>query len=118
MFLFVEKAYAQCSDADFGVADLNLGDVLCLSNDKPVSEVYTDPAFLVNLIVTNLFTIAGVIIFLLIFYAGFKFISQGTKGKEEAKGIITTAIVGLVIMIAAYWVIQIVKVLTGVDVSI
>jgi len=118
MFIFVQKAFAACSDSDFGQAGLNLGDTLCLSDSTPVSQVYTDPAFLVNLITTNLFTIAGVLIFLLIFYAGFKFISQGTKGKEEAKGIVTAAIVGLIIMLSAYWVLQIVKVLTGVDIAL
>ncbi len=118
MFLFIQKVYAQCSSSDFGQEELNLGDTLCLSNDTPVSAIYTNPAFLVNLLVVNLFTVAGIIIFLLIFLAGFKFISQGTKGKEEAKGIVTAAIVGLLIMFSAYWVLQIVKALTGVDVSI
>lgn len=118
MFLFVQKAYAACTDSNFGEDQLNIGDTLCLSDSTPVSQVYTTPAFLVNLLVTNLFTIAGVIIFLLIFYAGFKFISQGTKGKEEAKGIVTSAIAGLLIMFSAYWVLQIVKALTGVDTSL
>jgi hypothetical protein len=118
MFLFVQKVYAACSDSDFGKNELNLGDTLCLSDSTPVSQVYNSPAFLVNLLVTNLFTIAGVIIFFLILLAGFKFISQGTKGKEEAKGIITATIAGLVIMLSAYWVLQIIKVLTGVDVGL
>jgi hypothetical protein len=116
--MFVQKVFAACSDSNFGQSELNLGDTLCLSDSTPVSQVYDTPAFLVNLIATNLFTFAGMIIFFLILYAGFKFISQGTKGKEEAKGIVTAAIVGLVIMLSAYWVLQIVKVLTGVDVGL
>lgn len=119
MFSLVPKVYAAgCADLDYGSPELNLGRVLCLSDSTPVEDIYKDPAFLVNLIVRNVFVIAGVVIFFLIFYAGFKFISQGTKGKEEAKGIITAAVIGLVMMFAAYWILQIVKVLTGTDVAL
>lgn len=119
MFFLVQKVHAAgCSDLDYGSPELNLGRVLCLGDSTPVEDVYKDPAFLVNLIVDNLFVFAGIIIFLLIFYAGFKFISQGVKGKEEAKGIISAAVVGLVLMFTAYWVLQIVKTLTGTDVAL
>lgn len=121
MDILVPKAYAQetCVGADeLGGGGVNLGDVLCLSDNTPVSAVYTSPAFLVNLIVQNIFVIGGVILFLLIFYAGFKFIQSGSQGKEEAKKIITTAVAGAVVMFCAYWIVQIVQVVTGVDIPI
>ena len=101
-----------------GAANVDLGCLLQLSDGTPVKDVYTTPAFLVNLIVSNLFVIAAVILFLLIFYSGFLFISGGTKGKDQAKGIITSAITGFILMFSAYWVVQIIKALTGVDVGI
>lgn len=119
MFSLIQKAYAaSCSDADFGAAELDLGKVLCLSDSTPVRDVYTSPAFLVNLLVKNIFVVGGVILFLMIFYAGFKFISQGSKGKEEAKGIVSACIAGLVLMFAAFWIVQIIQALTGVDAAL
>jgi len=117
MYELVQKAYAAepiptCAP---GTSNVDLGNCLQLSNGVPVSAVYKDPAFLVNLLVRNLFVIAGIVIFLLIFYVGFKFVQDDTKGKEEAQKIITAAVVGTVVMFSAYWIIQIVKVLTGAD---
>jgi hypothetical protein len=115
MLALVGKVYAQC---DPGGAGINLGDCLQLGNGVPVSVVYDSPAFLVNLFVRNLFVIGGVIIFLMVFYAGFKFIQDDTKGKDEAKKILTASIIGIITMFSAYWILQIVQVLTGVDVGL
>lgn len=122
MFLkLVPTVYAQNLPGDpspcgAGRGGINLGDCLKLSDSTRVSEVYDSPAFLVNLIVENLFVIAGVIFFLLLVVAGFKFITGGQKGAEDAKGIIQTALIGFVIMFASYWIVQIVSLLTGVSI--
>lgn len=115
MFGFVGKVYAQCEP---GGTNVNLGDCLLLGDGQRVSEVYTSPAFLVNLIVRNIFVLGGIVIFLMIFYAGFKFIQDTTKGKDEAQKIMTAAIVGAITMFSAYWILQIVGVLTGVNVGL
>ncbi len=118
----VPTAYAQtdCDPGSGGVdgAGISLGDCLRLNDDTPISQLYSDPAFLVNLIVRNLFVLAGIILFFLIVFAGFKFISGGKKGAEDAKSIITTAVIGFIIMFTAYWVVQIVKMITGVNIPI
>lgn len=108
--MFVEPVYAACGDSTSG---LNLGDCLLISPGKSVSSTYNDPADLVNIIVPNLFVIAGIILFLMIIYAGFKFALQGTKGKDDAKGIIQTVIIGFITMFAAYWIVQIIELLIG-----
>lgn len=102
-----------------GVGDkIDLGECLLLGNNETVKSVYDSPAMLVNLIVQNLFVLAGVVIFLLIFYVGFKMISGGKKGFDESKTILTSAVAGLIIMICAYWIVQLVGYLTGVDVGL
>jgi hypothetical protein len=116
IFGIIPTVYAQISPCDAGDGGINLGDCLKLSDSTNVSEVYSNPAFLVNLLVSNLFVIGGIIFFLLIIYAGFKFITGGKKGAEEAQGIIQTSITGFVIMFAAYWIIQIVALLTGINI--
>lgn len=104
---------AQCAPGGGGI---NLADCLRLSDFQAVSEVYSSPAFLVNLIVRNIFVLAGIVLFLLVIYAGFKFIHGGKKGIEEATSIATTAVMGFLIMLAAYWIVQIVQLITGADI--
>jgi len=117
--LLVQKAYAQeCGDVDIGGKNADLGCMLRLSDGTAVKDVYTTPAFLVNLLVSNLMVVGAIILFLLIFYAGFLFISGGTKGKESAKNMLQAGIAGFLLMFVAYWVVQIVQTLTGVEMSL
>lgn len=115
MFGIVKKAYASCEPGNGGV---DLGNCLKLSDQVSVRTVFNSPASMINLIVQNLFVIGGVVIFFLIIYAGFKFIQNGSKGKEEAQKILTSAVVGAIVMFCAYWIVKIVEVLTGVNLSI
>ncbi len=112
----IPTVYAQSSQCGAGEGGINLGDCLQLSDSTKVSDVYDTPAFLVNLLVSNIFIVAGIIVFLFIIFAGFKFITGGKKGAEDAKNIIQTALIGFVIMFAAYWIIQIVALLTGINI--
>jgi hypothetical protein len=118
MFQFdiVPKAYAACTPSANGI---NLSDCFVLNDSgETVSSIYSNPAVLVKLFTDNVFIMAGIIIFFLFIYAGYQAISGGTKGLEESKKVITTAVIGLIVMFAAFWILQIVKVLTGADILI
>ena len=114
----VAHAITDCDPGAAGDKGIDLGNCLRLSNDEAVSAVYSEPAFLVNLIVRNMFVVGGVVLFLLIFYAGFKYVSQGKKGMEEAKNIFKSILIGTVLLFCAYWIVQIVQLLTGVDIGL
>ena len=98
--------------------NINLGDYLTVGNDKKLSDVYNAPSTIVNLIVRNLFVVAGILIFFMIIAAGFSFLSDSDKGKEEAKNLVTGAVVGFLVMFSAYWIVQIIKLVTGTDIPI
>lgn len=95
-----------------GSGFIPLGDCLKLSDDSKINATYTTPAFLVNLIVRNLFVFAGVVMFFMILLAGFKFVTGGKKGLDDAKQIMTATLVGFLLMFSAYWIVQIVKIVT------
>ena len=114
-FQLIPQAYAQCNPGDGGV---DLGSCLQLSDSTPVSEVYSTPAFLVNLVVRNLFIVAGVIFTITIFMAGYKFITKGKEGVQEAQQMVMNALVGFIIMFAAYWIVQIVALITGANIAL
>ena len=117
IFGIVPTVYAEVNPCGAGgQGGIDLGNCLKLSDGSTVSEVYSDPAFLVNLLVSNIFILGGIIFFLLLIYSGFKFITGGKKGAEEAQGIIQTSIIGFIIMFSAYWIMQIVALLTGINI--
>ena len=74
---------------------------------------------LVSVIVWNAFMLAGVISFLLLIFGGFGFIvgagAGDTKRVESAQKTITGAIMGLLIVVTSYWIIQVLEKLTGVN---
>jgi hypothetical protein len=100
-----------------GAGGVNLGNYLKLKDGSNVSDIYDTPSKLVNLIVSNLFVLAGIILFVFIILAGFKFISASdSKGKDESKSIITGVLIGFLVMFSAYWIIQIIEGITGVQI--
>ena len=109
------KVYAQC---DPSAANLNLADCYTTgmaAGSRPVSEVFTDPATLINILVSNLFLFSGLIFLALIVYSGYLYIYDTTKGKDQAKEILTNAMKGFILMFTAYWIVQLVVSITGVQ---
>lgn len=106
------------TDCDPGSDNLNLENCLVLDPNNPstsVGDVYDTPATLVNVIANNIFILAGIIGFFTLIYAGYIFIMKGREGIQDARKIITSLIVGVIVMLSAYWILQIVQILTGID---
>lgn len=78
---------------------------------------FTSLGSVLSVIVPNAFMLAGVIAFLLLVFAGFGMIqaagSGDTKQMESGKKAITGAVVGLIVIIGSFWIIQVLEVLTG-----
>jgi len=62
---------------------------------------------------------AGIVLFILLVIGGFKFITSGgdPKAVEGAKKTLTSAIMGLVIILVAYLLLVLITTITGVDVT-
>lgn len=101
-----------------GAAGLDLGSTLQLGDGRAVKDVYQTPSDLVNLIVPNMFVLGGVVVFFLFILAGYKYITNTTKGSTEAYEIFKNAVIGFVVMFAAYWAVQAIKIMTGADIPI
>ena len=83
------------------------------------SQSITSISMLVNILLKNALTIAGVVCLVLLILGGFSFIvSAGgdAKAKEKGKNTITGALTGLVLIIAAYWIIEIIQIITGIKI--
>ena len=74
---------------------------------------------LVNVLVRNIFVVAGVLLFLLLIFGGFQVIVKaGNEPEEAAKGknAMTAALIGFALIFAAYWIAQILQIIFGVGI--
>lgn len=95
--------------------EISLDDKLVLRDGTPVKDVFNSTDDMVNLIVRTLFIGAGMVLFFIIIAAGFALIKGDSKDKDQAKTQMTGALVGFIIMFAAYWIMQIIQLVTGIN---
>lgn len=93
----------------------NLGDKLLFQGSAATSE-YSSTSSLINNILPNVYIAGGVVIFFMIVFGGFTIIAgAGNPDKiKDGTKTITSAIIGLLVLFASYWIIQIIQVITGV----
>lgn len=87
-------------------------------NDPTVfspSQNFTTFGDIVSIVVKNAFVLAGIISFVLLILGGFNIIvSAGDSKKTEGgRNAITGAVIGLLVIIGSFWIIQIINKLTG-----
>lgn len=98
----------------------NLGPALKINdtNATSIATKYASVSAFLNLLVPLAFVIAGVILLFLLIGGGFSIVASGGNAKsvESGKNQIMSAIIGFVIIFAAYWIITIIELLTGVPI--
>lgn len=97
-----------------GTGSLDLAQCFLLRPGGPtVAQTFNEPSDIVNLVVSNIFVLAGVLLFGMIILAGFKFSLQGPKGKDEGKTILQAVVMGFLVMFSAYWIVRVIELLIG-----
>lgn len=88
-----------------------------LQDTSKTFRSFTTFGDLVTVIIRNAFVLAGIISFLLLVFGGFGVIiaagSGDTKQLEKGKQTITYAVLGLILVVTSYWVVQIIEKITG-----
>ncbi len=108
------KVFAEY-DIGGGRTEIDITSGLTLRNGQRVSDNYNSTDDIVNLVVRVIFAAAGVVLFVMIIVAGFGLIKGGSGNKDQSKNTMTSAITGFIIMFAAYWIMQILQLLTGIN---
>lgn len=115
---FLPQVNAQNSSSSSEEVEIDLGSYLKLSDGQRVSDVFQKPSDMLNLIIKVVFVTVGLILFVLVVVAGLSMIASGTtESKDKAKGTLTSALIGLIVIFAAYWIMQIIQILTGTDIG-
>ena len=94
---------------------VNIGDIPLKTGT--VATNYPNVASLVTIVLKNSITVAGIILVFILIYGGLMYIisagSGDQKKSEQAKSTITNSLIGFAVVIVAYFIIQIIEVLTG-----
>jgi len=97
----------------------DIGQEFRLGN-QGINSVFPTVNSLFGTILFNVYTVAGIIFVFLLIFGGFSVIigagSQDAGKIEAGKKAITTAVIGFVVIFASYFIIQIIEVLTGVQI--
>jgi hypothetical protein len=91
-----------------------------LQSGRTVSQTFPTASALISVILQNAITIAGVILLVLLISGGVMFIigagSQDSKKSAQAKSMITDALIGFAVVLFAYFIIQIIETITGLNI--
>lgn len=85
-----------------------------------VSDNFPTIGSLISIILKNSLTVIGVILLVLLISGGLMFIigagSNDSKKSAQAKSVITDALIGFAVVFLAYFIIQIVETVTGLNI--
>ncbi|NMC35867.1 hypothetical protein GYA49_02365 [Candidatus Beckwithbacteria bacterium] len=78
---------------------------------------YDTLGIVISNLVPNILVIANIILFFFILFGGFTIITNAGNPDKQAEGTktLTWAFVGFLIIFGAYWIMQILKIITGFD---
>jgi len=102
------------------LAQINIGEKL-LGKDHFLlrNNDLTGVGTLTSIIISNVLIIAGIVVLFFFIAGGIGMISGAGKDNpekaEKSKKTITSAVIGFVVIFAAYWIVQIIGKITGID---
>lgn len=110
-----------CNSSDSGLNDVEVtGEVLDALNPLTIASGSSDlstPGGVISRALTGfIFPIAGLILFIQLLLGGFQMLTGAANSKsiDEGKGKITAAIIGFIILFAAYWIAQLLELIFGI----
>jgi hypothetical protein len=104
------------------LAEVNIGQQWFLKPGQAIEDAsqFQTPGALISIILRNVYMVAGLLVLALLIFGGISIIlgAGGGDPKKAGQGqkAATAAVIGFLIIFASYWIIQIIEVLTGIDV--
>lgn len=101
---------------------LDLGEVFKIAPDQGIRDAEQFNSFggLISAILPNVYVLAGLILLFLLIFGGLTVILGAGKGNQEnvekGKKVLTSTLIGFLVVFASYWIIQILEIVTGVEI--
>ncbi len=102
----------------YAVVDIGNSLLLKGGGGKNINQTFGDLGKLVSVIIPAAITVAGLGFIAYLLLGAFKFVTSGgdQKAIDGAKHTITSALIGLLIVFASYWIIEILQTVTGIPI--
>ena len=104
------------------LAQVDIGKEWILKPSQPIGNAtqFQTPGALISIILKNVYVLAGVLLLVLLIFGGFSIIMGAGQGDAKKTGqgkkAATSAVVGFFVIFASYWIIQIIQIITGVEI--
>lgn len=99
---------------------VNIGEKFEFGPEKGIEKVFPNLGTLISTLLPNIYILAGVVFFFLLIFGGFGLIMGAGGGDpqktEQGKKAVTMAVVGFLIIFLSYWLIQLIEVITNLDI--
>lgn len=100
---------------------INIGEAFKIGGDKGIGEPGSGYATLggfISSVLPNVYILAGIILLFLLLFGGLTIIIGGDNPEAQDKGkqALTAALIGFLLIFASFWIIQIIQVLTGINI--
>lgn len=110
-----------CRNTDVGINDVDVS-LETLNRLNPINigsgsaDLSTPGKIISRALKFFIFPIAGIILFVVLILGGFQMLTgaNNSKSLEEGKQRITTAIIGFILLFAAYWIAQLLEIIFGI----
>lgn len=91
-----------------------------IQDNFPPATKFTTPGALISVILKNVYTLAGILLLVLLIFGGFSVIMGAGQGDPKKAGqgkkAATAAVIGFLIIFTSYWIIKLVEFITGVNI--
>ena len=91
-----------------------------LTETKTLSQTFPNIGSLIAIILKNSLTVAGIILLVLLIFGGLTYIigagSDDSKKTAQGSAAVTSALVGFAVVLLAYFIVQIIEVVTGLNI--
>ncbi len=100
---------------------VDIGKYFTIGGGKSINDPtagYSSIGGFISSVLPNIFIAAGIILLFLLIFGGLMTIMNAgnEEAQEKGKNAITSAITGFIIIFASFWIIQIIQVLTGINI--
>ena len=84
-------------------------------SESPYAQDLSTPGGILSRVLFFAFPLAGIILFVMLIWAGFVMVSGATekKSQDAGKQRATAAVIGFVLLFVSYWIIKILEIVTG-----
>ena len=91
-----------------------------LKSGRTLSSTFPNLGTLLSVIIRNSLTLIGIILLVLLIFGGLTFIigagSDDSKKTAQGKAIVTSTLIGFGVVLLAYFIVQIIEVITGINI--